>query len=57
MPCLPFAFPLRLSLRRMLAISRIHNPWDRDLALKEALGLRNEMLADARNILKMPAVP
>jgi hypothetical protein len=49
-----FAFPLRLSLRRMLAIARIHNPWDRDLALKEALGLRNEMLADATNILKLP---
>jgi hypothetical protein len=49
----PCAFPLRLSLRQMLAISGIHNPWDRDLALKEALGLRNEMLADAMNILKM----
>ena len=50
----PFAFPLRLSLWRMLAISRIHNPWDRDLALKEALGLKYEMLADTKNILKMP---
>ena len=50
----PFAFPLRLSLLQMLAISRIHNPWDRDLALKEALGLRKEMLVDARNILKLP---
>ena len=50
----PFAFYLRLSLRRMLAISRIQNPWDRDLALKEALGLRSEMLANARNVLKLP---
>jgi uncharacterized protein len=51
----PFAFPLRLSLQRMLAIARIHNPWDRDLALKEALGLRDEMLANAATILKLPA--
>lgn len=50
----PFAFPLRLSLWQMFEISRIHNPWDRDLALKEALGLRKEMLVDARCILKMP---
>jgi hypothetical protein len=49
----PFAFPLRLSLLQMYAISRIRNPWDRDLALKESLGLREEMLVDARKILKM----
>jgi len=53
----PFAFPLRLSLLQMLEISRIDNPWDRDLALKEALGLRKEMLVDARSILKMPPLP
>ncbi|MCK7479629.1 MAG: hypothetical protein M0C28_21630 [Candidatus Moduliflexus flocculans] len=40
----PFAFPLRLSCQ-MLEISRIHNRQDRDIALKEALGLRKEMLA------------
>jgi len=50
----PFAFPLRLSLSQMYAISRISNPWDRDLALKEALGLRPEMLTDAGKVLKMP---
>jgi len=47
----PFAFPLALSLLQMYAISRIGNPWDRDLALKESLGLREEMLVDARKIL------
>ncbi len=52
----PWAFPLRLSLRQMLAISRMHNPWDRDLALKEALGMRPEMLATASTILKIPAM-
>lgn len=50
----PLAFPLRLSLRQMIATYRIRNPWDRDLALKERLGLRSEMLVDARRILKMP---
>ena len=53
----PFAFPLRLSLLQMLEISRIHNPWDRDLALKEALGLRKEMLVDAMSILRLPPLP
>lgn len=51
----PWAFPLRLSLPQMLEISRIHNAWDRDLALKEALGLRTGMLGDAMSILRLPA--
>jgi predicted TIM-barrel fold metal-dependent hydrolase len=38
-----FAFPFRLSPRRMIAISRIENPWDRDVALKQALGVRQEI--------------
>jgi predicted TIM-barrel fold metal-dependent hydrolase len=49
----PLAFPFSLSLMQMVGITRINNSWDRDLALKERLGLRNEMLVDARNILKM----
>jgi uncharacterized protein len=51
----PWAFPLRLSFPQLLGISRIHNAWDRDLALKEALGLRTEMLGDAMSILRLPA--
>lgn len=35
----PFAYPHALSLRRMLEIARIDNVWDRDVALKEALGV------------------
>jgi hypothetical protein len=50
-----FAFPFRLSPLRMLSISRISNPWDRDVALKEALGLRNDMLLDAGKIIRPPA--
>jgi len=47
----PFAFPLRLSPWRMFAVSRIANPWDRDVELKEMLGLREEMLGDAGTLL------
>ncbi len=36
----PWAFPRRLGARRILEIGRIGNPWDRDVALKEALGFR-----------------
>jgi predicted TIM-barrel fold metal-dependent hydrolase len=50
----PFAFPRRLSILQMFGITRIRNPWDRDLALKESLGLRKELLVDAMSILKMP---
>jgi hypothetical protein len=53
----PFVFPLRLSPWRMLAVSRIRNPWDRDLALKESLGLAEQMLSDAGNILRVKDVP
>ncbi len=49
----PLTFSFRMSLMQMIGISRIHNSWDRDLALKERLGLKNEMLVDAGNILKM----
>jgi hypothetical protein len=48
----PLAFPLRLSLWRMFAVSRISNPWDRDVALKEMLGWREEMLLDVGKILR-----
>jgi predicted TIM-barrel fold metal-dependent hydrolase len=48
----PLAFPLRLSPWRMFAVSRISNPWDRDVALKEMLGWREEMLLDVGKILR-----
>jgi predicted TIM-barrel fold metal-dependent hydrolase len=50
----PLAFLYRLPLRQLIGITRIQNCWDRDLTLKERLGLRDEMLADAGKILKMP---
>jgi hypothetical protein len=48
----PFAFPFRISPWRMLAISRIANPWDRDVALKEALGVTEEILVNGTRLLE-----
>lgn len=47
----PFAFPLSIPPRRMLAISRIANPWDRDVALKEALGVSGTILGNSARLL------
>lgn len=41
----PFVFTHRLSPRKLLKLSGIANPWDRDIALKEALGFRLEEFA------------
>jgi uncharacterized protein len=49
----PFAFPFRLPPWRMLRIARIANPWDRDVALKEALGVTGEMLQTGNRILRL----
>lgn len=35
----PWYFPLNLTLRQMRELSAIENPWDRDIALKQALGV------------------
>jgi hypothetical protein len=35
----PYHFPLNLRLAQMRAIAAIRNPWDRDVALKQALGV------------------
>lgn len=48
----PFAFLLRLSPKRLWAVSRIANPWDQDVALKEALGATPEIFANAENIIR-----
>lgn len=51
----PFPFLCCLSLRRVLAIARIRNPWDQDLALKQALGADPGLLAAAQTFLRLPA--
>jgi hypothetical protein len=50
----PFAFLGSLSLRRVLAIRRIANPWDRDVALKEALGVGEEIFLKGGEVIKLP---
>ena len=47
----PFAFPFRIPPGRMLAIAHIANPWDRDVALKEALGVTEAILANSSGLL------
>lgn len=47
----PFAFPLSISPATMLAIARLANPWDRDVALKEALGVSGAILANGGRLL------
>ena len=39
----PWYFPLNLTRVQMKSISAIENPWDRDVALKEALGVSSEI--------------
>jgi uncharacterized protein len=52
----PLSFPLRLGLRRALRLSSIENPWDRDVALKEALGVPEEALTRGWSLLRLPNV-
>jgi predicted TIM-barrel fold metal-dependent hydrolase len=49
----PFGFPNRLPPRRMLEISRIDNPWDQDVALKEALGVPHGIFLNANSIIRL----
>lgn len=46
----PFAYPFGLSLQQMIAIARIENPWDRDVALKTAMGMREAIFMNAATI-------
>jgi uncharacterized protein len=49
----PYAFLFRLSPRQVLAVARISNPWDQDVALKEALGADDDMFLRAKDILRV----
>lgn len=48
----PFAFPFRLSVRQIFAIAGIANPWDRDVAIKEALGVTQEIFNNSAVLFK-----
>lgn len=47
----PWYFPRQLSLRQMFAVSKINNPWDRDVALKQALGIPADAWTRADGII------
>lgn len=47
----PWYFPRELTLRQRFALSRIRNPWDRDVALKQALGFPAEVWTRANAVI------
>ena len=49
----PFAFPASLSPGKMLEIARMGNIWDRDVALKEALGVGEEIFQRGATLIKL----
>lgn len=49
----PYYFPLNLTLKQMYTISGIENPWDRDIALKQALGVPDQVFANSAKLLNI----
>jgi len=52
----PWFFPLDLKISTMSHISRIRNPWDRDVALKQALGVPADVFTRAEKLLRQPTL-
>lgn len=48
----PYYYPLQLTLGQQRAIAAIDNPWDRDVALKQALGVPADLFARARGLFR-----
>lgn len=48
----PYYYPLQLTLGQQRAIAAIDNPWDRDVALKQALGVPADLFARARRLFR-----
>jgi predicted TIM-barrel fold metal-dependent hydrolase len=53
----PWWFPLRLTFSQMRGIAAIANPWDRDVALKQALGVPADAWTHAERLLRLPPIP
>ena len=53
----PWFFPLNLTERQRSEIAALDNPWDRDVALKQALGVPPEIFTRGRELLRLPAAP
>ena len=49
-----WAFPLNLTRKQMQSIDAIENPWDRDVALKEALGVPAAVMARPAKFFGLP---
>ena len=49
----PYAFLFRIPPGKLLAIARLRNPWDRDVALKRALGMPEEILHRGASVLRL----
>jgi uncharacterized protein len=50
----PFFFASQLSLRQMVVLQRVRNPWDRDVLLKQALGVPAEVFTATARLLNLP---
>jgi len=50
----PWYFPFDLTRKEMRRLSRIGNPWDRDVRLKRALGVPEEVFTRGNRLLKAP---
>ncbi|PCJ38432.1 MAG: metal-dependent hydrolase [Cellvibrionales bacterium] len=47
----PYYFPLNLSFKKIQEISNIENPFDRDVKLKQALGVRADIFSRSKALL------
>ena len=50
----PWVYPLNLTRKQMQSISAIGNPWDRDIALKEALGVSSDVMSRSSDFFSIP---
>ena len=50
----PWVYPLNLTRKQMQSISAIGNPWDRDVALKEALGVSPYVMSRSAGFFSIP---
>ena len=48
----PYFFPLNLTAKQMVEIHRIENPWDRDVALKQALGVPTDLFIRSQQMFR-----
>jgi predicted TIM-barrel fold metal-dependent hydrolase len=49
----PYYFPLNLTLNQMWHITKIENPFDRDIALKQALGMPTDIFSRSSQLLNL----